>query len=123
FLKASDEDKPDAMFSTIFLWWGPFTKSGGGLTGHPGATWNLTLAESQTFLKLPLREGDETKFSIGNARFSMKVEGFESVTVPAGTFKNCYKLSQTSEGSPQVKTFWLASGVGIVKIHLYQEGL
>lgn len=64
--------------------------------------------------------------------------GFEDITVPAGTFRNCFKIQMSGiytydvttltgdtlfagEGSTGVTTVWLAYGVGMAKRHEISE--
>ena len=48
------------------------------------------------------------------------IEGFESVTVPAGTFDNCVKIRTTSDKNSESGSFlWLAPKIGNVKLVYY----
>ena len=55
-----------------------------------------------------------------------KVEGFEKITTPAGTF-DCAKISSVTESKIMFKTIkvktteWIAEGVGIVKTENYDK--
>jgi len=61
-----------------------------------------------TFLKMPLKVGDEWQVS---AAETAKVLAQENVTVPVGTFNNCYKIQYSLSGSPYMN-LWFPSGVG-----------
>ncbi|NQT29546.1 MAG: hypothetical protein HQ596_03130 [Candidatus Saganbacteria bacterium] len=64
-----------------------------------------------TYLVFPLEIGNSWVYS---GTSEVLVEDIEDVTVPAGTYSNCYKLSSTGGG-----LMWLAQNVGIVK---FQSG-
>ena len=103
----------------------------------PGTTWSQFIFEPPvTFLPATFSLGthitgsglghfsDSTGFQItGTGTVDSTVEAIEDVTVPAGTFYNCIKVSfkfsrTAANGSYQQiddMTFWLAKGVGVVK--------
>lgn len=68
-----------------------------------------------------------TEIQRGTSRIFYQVTGPETVTVPAGTFKDCMKVTwetvfpRKSDGPPAERAVWLARGVGIVK-HLSAFG-
>lgn len=67
----------------------------------------------QTMLDLPLTPGASVKMDTDSPDRSgaITVVGFETVTVPAGTYSNCAHLDLGQEGSEA----WLCPGVGLVK--------
>jgi hypothetical protein len=73
----------------------------------------------QVLLKLPPREGWSTRLSYdgGTTTFQIRVDGFESVTVPAGTFENAARIRiEPEQGFDPGRTCWLAPGVGLIKV-------
>jgi hypothetical protein len=93
-------------------------------------------------LKLPADSGAGWRVGTTKLRGALvttdaKVQGREDVTVPAGTFKNCLKVKQTSSdvggtmaggmggmefsvtGGELSTTAWYASGIGLVKEQVY----
>lgn len=94
------------------------------------APFSLTLKErslkdAKTFLNLPLKTGNTstiTRNSEGTDKITVTikitVEDFQTITVPAGTFKNCAKISldiSHANGKTYSPMIWLAPGVGAVK--------
>jgi hypothetical protein len=77
---------------------------------------SLSTSIPDTLLKMPLSEGD-TWYVASNAK--ALVVGKEDVTVPAGTYKNTWKIKITSSGGGYTMDmfFWYAKGVGSVKTH------
>lgn len=74
----------------------------------------------QLLLKFPLEEGDVTKLIAhkGEHLVTVKVAGFEDISVASGTFRKCAKLEvddHWESGTSYKSTFWLAKGVGVVK--------
>lgn len=67
------------------------------------------------------------KMNISVDQTNRKVEGMESVTTPAGTFDNCYLITETSRSKTMGATIemesklWLAEGVGMVKQENYKK--
>lgn len=71
-------------------------------------------ADSASLLvPLPLRPDFRVVVKGQHHDVTLTAQGFEDVTVRAGTFKRCLKLSVDAEG--QKGTAWLAPGVGLVK--------
>jgi len=64
-------------------------------------------------LELPLRDG---AFWYGSAEYGVSIEVLdrETVTVPAGTFRNCFRIRVRTD-APYAMDFWLAPNKGIVR--------
>ncbi len=75
--------------------------------------------DPDTVLALPLEEGKTwTIHTSGDTTLSAKVIGKETTNVPAGEYKNCWKVEITTNvGSDATPTmhYWYADGVGRVK--------
>ena len=72
----------------------------------------LASGDFQPMLTLPPRSGERIDWDTSSVDRGggIKVEGYESVTVPAGTFEGCVKLSLGQESYA-----WLAPDVGLVR--------
>ncbi|MBU0687433.1 MAG: DUF3108 domain-containing protein [Candidatus Margulisbacteria bacterium] len=82
-----------------------------------------TTTEGQPFFEFPLVLGNSwTVTQGGGYTFIASVEGQEDVTVPAGTYSDCFKVVfRPYVGSvlqPGYINFWLADGVGQVKYEI-----
>jgi len=72
---------------------------------------------------LPLKVGNQW---LGNSQFdSVRVVSRETVEVPAGVFKETYRVERKSWIFNQTNqtTYWIAPGIGIVKKHVHNFGL
>lgn len=75
----------------------------------------------QGLLRFPLKEGDARAVETPDKqrRITTKVAGREEVVVPAGTFKDCFRIeiedAWPERGKTYPGTIWLACGVGAVK--------
>ncbi len=75
-------------------------------------------------LALPVKVGDKASVKAPEKQFvppkeeTYTVAAIESVTVPAGTFDNCVRLTIDTniDGERESSTVWLAPGVGVVKL-------
>jgi len=74
-------------------------------------------AHAQTLLRLPLVIGASTELRDDGTIVQLTVAGRESVTVPAGTFKDCARIEIHSQinSTKESSTVWLAEGVGLIK--------
>jgi hypothetical protein len=61
-------------------------------------------------LKFPLNVGDKWQ-----GLFYYEYVGTGTVSVPAGTFGNCYKIEIKNANGDHVSTSWFKPGVGFVK--------
>ena len=118
-----DAQKDDALIIGNFPWLGAFLARPSGLVGFVapfrGDVKLVTKDQLQVILVFPLKKGQTTKVRVVKWDYQVRVDDFETVTVPAGTFKECAKIvmaraSSEGEGGQPV-TFWLARGVGMVK--------
>jgi hypothetical protein len=64
-------------------------------------------------LELPLRN-DAFWYGDAERSVSFEVMGHEDVFVPAGGFRNCFRI-RIHAAEPYVMDFWLASNAGVVK--------
>lgn len=71
-------------------------------------------------LKVGAKWGDSESLNREDKMYFNYVEKVEDVTVPAGTFKNCFKV--VSRTLPDDTQEWFCSGVGIVKIEYHHHG-
>ena len=71
-------------------------------------------------LKVGLKWDEESDFKRNDNRYCWYVEKMEDVTVPAGTFKDCFKI--TYDTCPDTETEWYYPGVGIVKYEYRHHG-
>ena len=83
------------------------------------------LADTDNGLKygFPLRVGlewDKFDNSRTDHMYCYYVEKIEDITVPAGTFKNCFKI--VYETCPDDEAEWYCPGVGIVKYEYHHHG-
>ena len=62
-------------------------------------------------LKLPPSINQEWNFSSYDTYYTAKVIAQENVTVPAGSFNNCYKVQYSHQGSAYLNV-WFANGIG-----------
>ncbi len=75
-------------------------------------------SEPDTALALPLEQGKTwTVSASGDTTVVAEVVGREDVTVPAGTYADCWKVKMTLSvgGESQVIYWWYADGIGRVK--------
>jgi len=68
--------------------------------------------EAITTMEFPLSVGSRWT---GYGTSEVEVVAKETVTVPAGTFNNCYKLSSITGNPSQVSYLWVGPNVGFVK--------
>lgn len=66
------------------------------------------------YLPLPLTVG-KSWFDSDARREQSTVVAQESVTVPAGTFQNCYRIETKSQKVDFHQTVWLLPGLGVVR--------
>ena len=114
--------EPDPIIGTDLPGLGAYGWSTAGVvTGE--SFWKHELATvkpaaMQTMLQLPLQAGDVTEVVDGERTSTFTVAGFESVTVPAGTFDTCARIDVVrvwQNGNQYTGSFWLAPAVGLVK--------
>lgn len=81
------------------------------------------ISGKQIMISQPLYKGKVTKVRSvdGEKEVKFTVKGFESVEVPAGIFPNCVKIRMcetwiNKEYEDYITVFWLAPGVGKVKL-------
>ncbi len=79
----------------------------------------MTLAESQEFFRGPVGTSWTNLNDNGQFTRVVTVDAIENVTVPAGTFTNCYKFHKTvlnaSPGETAEWYEWICPGFGMVK--------
>lgn len=88
-------------------------------------TWKRELSmlrpsEMQLMLEFPLRKDSVTELADydGEREITLRVAGFETVKVPAGSFRNCARIDVEKKwrsGEQYNSTFWLAPGIGVAK--------
>lgn len=66
------------------------------------------------YLILPLAVGRQW-FDSEQQRERTEVTGSETVTVPGGTFQNCFRIETRSNRVEFRQTMWLAPGLGVVR--------
>jgi hypothetical protein len=71
-------------------------------------------------LKVGLKWNEESDSKRNDNRYCWYVEKIENVTVPAGTFKDCFKI--VYDTCPDTTTEWYCPGVGIVKYEYRHRG-
>ena len=72
--------------------------------------------ECQTYLPFPLSVGESWSYQLLNLIAYCSIVSYESVTVPAGTFDDCYEVYTTYESGSSVDVYeWYAPDVGLVK--------
>lgn len=73
--------------------------------------------ETATYLSFPLKVGKSWIYNVTNGDDAIvTVLAKETVTVPAGTFSNCFKISSTRESWGNTQTWeWFAPNVGYIK--------
>lgn len=71
----------------------------------------------------PLYEGKSWLSGKSGSTHSSTVENIESITVPAGTFKDCYQIKTTIVGYNYglVTNDWFMPGVGFIQHHIYER--
>jgi hypothetical protein len=74
--------------------------------------------DPDTWLLLPLEEGKTWHYASG----TMTVREKGTVEVPAGTFKNCWKVEMLGSGIQHQLFLWLAPNVGLVLMEQSSEG-
>ena len=83
----------------------------------------LLLKEEGLRYGFPLKVGlkwDESDLKRGDNMYCWYVEKIENVTVPAGIFKDCFKI--VFDTCPDTETEWYCPGVGIVKYEYRHHG-
>lgn len=142
FLNQKDERNPNADIGSNGIGRGLYSSVDGNIgaieCGLKTAINATPLKDWTIILKNPPEVGQNAERKIPAETLTWKVEGFEDVTVPAGTFKKCVKI-KTEEIVPERKRpefrlpngevvpattepekrysgyAWLAKGVGMVK--------
>ncbi len=71
-------------------------------------------------LKVGLKWDEESDFKRNDNMYCWYVEKIEDVTVPAGAFKDCFKI--VYDTCPDTTTEWYYPGVGIVKYEYRHHG-
>jgi len=78
-----------------------------------------TLADDQEFMVAPVGTAWTNYNYEGQITLKVAVEAIETVTVPAGTFPNCYKFHKTALNAPPGETAewfeWICPGFGVVQ--------
>ncbi len=131
FVDEADSRNPDAIVSTNSFGLGLFVKTPEGIATLPcffrnelkavkkGAAANPVML----LAKVPEKGRIIDAIDAARTKFKFDIEGYEDVTVAAGTFKECLKLKineiqvkTTAEKNVEfTSTVWLAKGVGVVK--------
>ncbi|UCC12942.1 MAG: hypothetical protein JSW02_05295 [candidate division WOR-3 bacterium] len=79
--------------------------------------YDLADTEPDTSLVLPVEEGNTwTVYADTTDTLTAEVVGQEDVTVPAGTYTDCWNVAYTSLG--QAQDDWFAPEVGVVRQHM-----
>lgn len=78
-------------------------------------TYETKTATPETTLKLPLKKDKTwtTKLPADTVIYTVKDQ--EDITVPAGTYKKCWKIERKSKTADVPFNIWLADGTGMVK--------
>ncbi|HAZ10308.1 MAG TPA: hypothetical protein DCY56_04305 [Candidatus Omnitrophica bacterium] len=71
-------------------------------------------------LKVGLKWDEESDFKRNDNMYCWYVEKIEDVTVPAGTFKDCFKI--VYDTCPDTTAEWYYPGVGIIKYEYCHHG-
>lgn len=71
-------------------------------------------------LKVGMEWDNECDFKRNDHMYCKYVEKIEDITVPAGTFKNCFKIVHKT--CPDEEAEWYYPGVGIVKYEYHHHG-
>lgn len=71
-------------------------------------------------LKVGSKWGDADQLNRKDNMYAYYIEGIEDVTVPAGTFEDCYKIVYRT--CPDETIEWFCPGVGIVKVKYHHHG-
>ncbi len=71
-------------------------------------------------LKVGMKWAEECDFKRSDNMYCKYVEKIEDVTVPAGTFRNCFKIVHMT--CPDEEAEWYYPGVGIVKYEYHHHG-
>jgi hypothetical protein len=80
--------------------------------------YDLTDTEPDTSLALPIEAGNTwTVYADTTDTLTAEVIGQDDVTVPAGTYNDCWDITYTSLG--QTQDDWFAPDVGVVRQHMY----
>ncbi len=125
FVTKGDEEKENYIIGANAFGLGAYSKSKGKLLTHE-AFWyadleTVKLDSNQTLIEFPLTEKASQKLqaSSGKQKITMTVAGKEDVTVPAGTYKACWKIeikdTWPATGTTYDGAVWLAADVGVVK--------
>jgi hypothetical protein len=122
FIRAADyKQKEKDIELTVFPCIGIFRKHEKGVSCMDAPFTDMLRSQSHSFLHLPLKQGEKLLFYRDSLVFPtpdsnvVTVEAFETVTVPAGTFQNCARISISGNYSEPLTTYWLAPNVGLVK--------
>jgi len=116
FLPAEDLSDDTAMVFSGSFGLGAYRREGGGVE-TANAMWReevagLSPSSFQHMLTLPPQVGEVAPFDTPSVDRSggIIVQGYETVTVPAGTFEDCLRIELGEDSYA-----WLAPGVGLVK--------
>ncbi len=90
-----------------------FEESGNAVLVHE----DVSGADPDTWLSFPLEEGRSWSYYGG----TMLVREKGTVEVPAGTYKNCWKIQMLSSKDQFQTFFWLAPNVGMVLMEMAEE--
>ena len=71
-------------------------------------------------LKVGMEWDSECDFKRNDHMYCQYVEKVEDVTVPAGTFRNCFKIAHKTIPDEEIE--WYYPGVGIVKYEYHHHG-
>ena len=118
FLDAADTDKETATVYSNMFGLGVYRSTAHGIE-TADAFWreevnDVSASDFQPMLTLPPGPGTTVEWQTGHVdRSSITVVGWESVTVPAGTFEPALHLDLGGKGHA-----WLAPGVGLVRWEL-----
>ena len=83
--------------------------------------WKYCKKLKETIGNFPYKVGKTTgDFDRGDHMYCHYVEKIEDVIVPAGTFKNCFKVVEST--CPDDETEWYCPGVGVVKTMYNHNG-
>jgi len=71
-------------------------------------------------LNVGMKWDEECDFERSDNMYCKYVEKIEDVTVPAGTFRNCFKIVYRT--CPDEETIWYYPGIGVIKYLYYHHG-
>ncbi len=79
-------------------------------------TYETKTATPETTLKLPLKKNKTWTTKLPTDTVIYTVKDQEEITVPAGTYKKCWKIEKKTTIDNVPFNIWLADGTGMVKV-------